>query len=599
MLASLGDILAALGSGVAGPGGLRIPQIDYTAILPELICLGGALVLITAGALRVRQIPTPVYTAATVLTAGAALVASLVLWRDVQHHGSFTAIANSLAIDGFSVAFVILSCCILVIAALVADGYLQREGITGPEYYALALLGGSGAMFMAAANDLIVVFLGLEIMSIPLYVLTGLDQRRRESGEAALKYFLLGAFSSAVFVYGIALVYGATGSTNLAQIAAYLAENVSTNEGLLLAGLALLLVGFGFKVAAVPFHMWTPDVYQGAPTPVTGFMAAIAKVGGFAALLRVFFSSFDVLAPSWQPILWVVVILTTLTGAVLGLVQRDVKRMLAYSSINHAGFVLLGLQAATAAGIAASLYYVFTYSFLVLGSFTVIAVVGKRGDSDHSIDAYRGLGRRQPVLALAFAVLLLAQAGAPFTTGFLAKLYVVQAAVEAHSYALAVVAMLSGAVAAAFYLRVVFLMYGTGAAGTEAAGTGAAAGGVRLAGAGVGEVSGAGRAGLVVPSPAGAGPLAFAGLGTGSGFADERGGGEEEEPGSDEEEPGSELRDDLGGEAALPDGQLSSGRFSLAPGTQLGLVLTLGVTLVFGIWPAPLFSFAHAASLMF
>jgi len=561
---------------------LAVPNIDYTAILPELIVLGGALVLISIGALRVRVIPTPVYTALTVLISGAALVASLVLWKDVQDHGPTTAIAKSLAIDGFSVAFVVLSCCILVVAALVADGYLQREGIVGPEYHALALLGASGAMFMAAANDLIVIFLGLEIMSIPLYVLAGLDQRRQESGEAAMKYFVLGAFSSAVFVYGIALTYGATGSTNLAQIAAYLASNVTTNEGLLLAGAGLLLVGFGFKVAAVPFHMWTPDVYQGAPTPATGFMAAIAKVGGFAALLRVFFSTFHVLTPSWQPILWVVAILTTLTGAVLGLVQRDVKRMLAYSSINHAGFVLLGLQAASSSGISASLYYVFTYSFMVLGSFSVIAVVGKRGDTDHSIEAYRGLGRRQPVLALAFAVLLLAQAGAPFTTGFLAKLYVVEASVGAHSYALAVVAMVSGAIAAAFYLRVVFLMYGVGG---QAAGASAPAG---VTGEPAFAAAGAGAGGAMAMEGASAGMATSRG-----GFVP---GGEEDEDDDLEFEEDEEDEDE---DETLPDGQDRFGRFSLAPGTELGLAITIGVTVVFGVWPAPLFSFAHAASLLF
>ena len=229
---------------------------------------------------------------------------------------------------------------------------------------------------------------------------------------------------------------------------------------MLLAGLGLLLVGFGFKVSAVPFHMWTPDVYQGAPTPATGFMTAIAKAGGFAALLRVFFSTFATLRTDWQPLLWALAILTLVLGAVLGLVQRDVKRMLAYSSINHAGFILVGLAAATTSGISGSVYYVFVYAFMVLGSFAVITVVGGTGDRNHDLDAYRGLGRRQPALALAFAVLLLGQTGVPFTTGFLAKLYVVSAAVKAHSYALAVIAMLSAAVAAAFYLRLVFYMYG-------------------------------------------------------------------------------------------------------------------------------------------
>ncbi len=219
---------------------------------------------------------------------------------------------------------------------------MRREKATGPEFQALMLLSASGAMIMGEANDLIVVFLGLEILSIALYVLAAMNARRAESGEAALKYFVLGAFSSAVFLYGIALVYGATGSTNLPQIADYLARNVLLHNGLLLAGLALLLVGFGFKVAAVPFHLWTPDVYQGSPSPATGFMAAVAKAGGFAALLRVFVSSFGTLRTDWQPAVWVLAAITLLLGAVVALAQRDIKRMLAYSSINHAGFVLLG-----------------------------------------------------------------------------------------------------------------------------------------------------------------------------------------------------------------------------------------------------------------
>ncbi|HXY42622.1 MAG TPA: NADH-quinone oxidoreductase subunit N [Acidimicrobiales bacterium] len=551
---------------------IHTPHIDYTAIMPELICLGGALALLMTGALAVRQIPTVVYTAMSVAISVAALVSSLVLWHVVQLHGPFAAVAKSLAIDGFSVAFVVLATCILIVAAFVADGYLRREEIHGPEYHALALLAASGAMFMAAANDLIVIFLGLEIMSIPLYILAGLDLRRQESGEAAMKYFVLGAFSSAIFVYGIALTYGATGSTNLAEIASFLASNVLTSNGLLLAGLALLLVGFGFKIAAVPFHMWTPDVYQGAPTPATGFMAAIAKVGGFAALLRVFFSSFSTLAIDWKPLLFVVAILTLLTGAVLGLVQRDIKRMLAYSSINHAGFILLGLQAAIASGIAASLYYVFVYAFLVLGSFIVITLMGARGDKVHEIESYRGLGRRQPVLALCFAVLLLAQAGVPFTTGFLAKLYVVEAAVQAHSYALAVLAMLSGAIAAAFYLRVVFLMYGTGAAASEARVAAAMPGG---AAAGESEL----QASSVGPPPLDSeSPAMAAGRGGGVAIA---------------------ATGVATVTAALPAPAFDRQRVEVPLGAQIGLFLTVGFTVVLGIWPAPLFDFVHAAKLLF
>jgi NADH-quinone oxidoreductase subunit N len=249
--------------------------------------------------------------------------------------------------------------------------------------------------------------------------------------------------------------------------------------------MALVLVGFLFKVAAVPFHLWTPDVYQGAPSPVTGFMAAIAKAGGFAALLRVFVTSFGTLRMDWQPVVWVIALLTLVLGATVALVQRDIKRMLAYSSINHAGFVLLGLQAASAKGVEGSLYYLFVYTFMVIGTFAVVTVVGGRGDKAHDLERYRGLAARQPWLAGAMAVLLMAQAGIPFTTGFLAKLEVVEAAVKANSGALAVVAMVTAVIAAFFYLRVILLMYsssaGLGARADDDAGDSAGSAGTAAA----------------------------------------------------------------------------------------------------------------------
>jgi NADH-quinone oxidoreductase subunit N len=357
-------------------------------------------------------------------------------------------------------------CATVVLGALIADGYLRREQLEGPEYYVLMMLSASGAILMAEANDLIVVFLGLEILSIALYVLAGYYQRKPASQEAAIKYFVLGAFSSAFFLYGIALVYGATGSTNLGEISELLLERPFTN-GVLLAGFAFLLVGLGFKVAAVPFHMWTPDVYQGAPTPVTGFMAAGAKAAGFAALLRIFFSTFGPERLDWQPIVWALAVLTLLVGSVLAIVQTDIKRMLAYSSISHAGYILVGLQAATDRGIAGSLFYLLAYTFMVLGSFGIVTLVGRRGDDQHSLETYRGMATRSPVLALVFTVFLLAQAGVPLTSGFLAKFYVIGAAVDSHSYALAVIAMLSAVIAAFFYLRVIVGMYMTGPAGEE------------------------------------------------------------------------------------------------------------------------------------
>ncbi|HVE47155.1 MAG TPA: NADH-quinone oxidoreductase subunit N [Acidimicrobiales bacterium] len=459
------SMLAQVGGGNQAP--LEIPEVEYSAMAPALILIGGALVLLVWVSV-VRRRPPWLWAAFTLITGAASMAASLWLWFDVRDEGARRAVADSLVIDGFSVFFFVLVSVTVILGTLLGEGYLRREGFGGPEFYVLMLLSASGGMFMAAANDLIVVFLGLEILSIALYVLAGFHGRRLESREAAMKYFVLGAFSSALFLYGIALVYGATGSTNLVSIAQYLAGNVALNNGVLLAGMALLLVGLGFKVAVVPFHTWTPDVYQGAPSPVTGFMAAAAKAAGFAALLRIFFSTFSTLRLDWQPVVWGLAVITLLVGSVLAVVQTDIKRMLAYSSISHAGYVLIGLQAGTTNGIAGSLFYLLAYTFLVIGSFAIVTVVGRRGDAAHSLDTYRGLAARRPALAIAFAVLLLAQAGVPFTTGFLAKFYVISAAVEAESYALALIGMLSAVVAAFFYLRVTVLMYMTPAAADEA-----------------------------------------------------------------------------------------------------------------------------------
>jgi len=518
-------------------GTIAVPHIDYTAILPELILLGGMLILLVVSALVARPIPTEWYAAATVGFAGASLAASLIVWHDVSERGPFLAIAKSIDVDGFAAFALVTLSAVLVVAAMLGAGFLRREGTQGPEYYVLAMIAVSGAMFMAAANDLILVFLGLEILSIPLYVMAGSEVRREGSREAAMKYFVLGAFSSAIFVYGIALTYGATGSTNLGSIAAFLARNVLTNNGVLLAGLGLLVVGFGFKIAAVPFHMWTPDVYEGAPTPAVGFMAAVAKIGGFTALLRVLISSFPTQSGSWQPVIWVIAVASLSLGALAALVQGNIKRMLAYSSINHAGFVLLGVQAGTAKGVSASLYYLFAYSFLALGSFAVVQVVGGKDDVHHGVEHYRGLYRRNPVLAVVFAVLLLGQAGVPFTTGFFAKLYVLQAAASAHSYALAAIAMASAAIAAFFYLRVVLVMFAERATDD-----------VRVPEA-IDEVA-------VTAS---------------------------------------------GGSLALlaPETVEVTERLVVGPWVTTGIGLAFLTSVVFGVWPQPLVAFAHAASLIF
>lgn len=442
---------------------LRFPEVAYSAIGPELVLVGSALLLLLLTSLLPKRPPAGTYAVYSLLTCALAGVSAFDLWDSLQDGAAArTAFDGAVAVDGFAVFFKVVILVAVALTALLADSYLRREGLDGPELHVLTMLSASGGMLMAAANDMIVLFLGLEILSIALYVLAGFHSRRESSREAALKYFVLGSFSSALFLYGVALAYGATGSTNFAEIATYLAENIGTS-GLLLAGVGLLLVGLGFKVAAVPFHAWTPDVYQGSPTPVTGFMAAAAKAAGFAGLLRLLYATFGALRLDWRPLVLALAVATLLVGSVIAVVQTDIKRMLAYSSISHAGYVLIGLQAASDEGIAGSLFYLLAYTFMALGSFAIVTVVGGRGDAGHDLDSYKGLAGRRPGLALAFAVLLMSQAGVPFTSGFFAKFYVIKAAVESESYALALVGMLGAVVAAFFYLRVIVLMYMAGA----------------------------------------------------------------------------------------------------------------------------------------
>jgi NADH-quinone oxidoreductase subunit N len=371
------------------------------------------------------------------------------------------------AVDGFSVFLgtVVLAAALLVL--LLSSEYLSRHGIASrPEYLALLLFSAAGMLVMTTANDLIVVFVALEALSIPLYVLAAYDRNRRRSLEAGMKYFVLGASSSAIFLYGIALVYGATGTTSLSGIATFLANVSLVDGGTLIAGLMLLLVGLGFKIAAVPFHMWTPDVYQGSPTPVTAFMSSATKAAGFAALLRVLLTAFGAYQTDWRPAIWALAILTLLVGSIVALVQTDIKRMLAYSSISHAGYVLIGVEAGTRQGLRAALFYLFVYTFMTIGSFAIVSVIGRRDDR-HSIKDYRGLATRQPLLAGLFAFFLLAQAGIPPTGGFIAKLGVFASVANnpafadqrGLSYSLLIVGVIASVISAYFYLRVIVFMY--------------------------------------------------------------------------------------------------------------------------------------------
>jgi NADH-quinone oxidoreductase subunit N len=327
------------------------------------------------------------------------------------------------------------------------------------EAYPLMAFSVAGMQLFVASNSLLVMFVALEILSLPLYLLAGLARRRRLlSQEAAMKYFLLGAFSSAFFLYGLSFVYGYAGSVELGQIADA-AGNVGANDTYLYLGLALLAVGLFFKIGAAPFHAWTPDVYQGSPTPVTAFMAAGTKVAAFGALLRVFYVSFGGLRWDWRPVIWAIAILTMVVGAVLALTQRDIKRMLAYSAVAHAGFLLVGVAAANADALRGVMFYLVTYGFTTIAAFAVVSLVRTSEGEASDLSQWQGIGRTSPLLAGTFAFLLLALAGIPLTSGFTGKFAVFQAAVAGDATPLVVIALICSAVAAFFYVRVIVLMF--------------------------------------------------------------------------------------------------------------------------------------------
>ena len=341
--------------------------------------------------------------------------------------------------------------------------YNAREGITAGESHVLLLLSTSGMMILAAARDLIIVFLGIELMSIAIYVLAGLNRRRERSAEGAIKYFLLGAFSTAFLLYGIALVYGATGATNFVAIRTSIVRFDLAQNGLLLVGIALLLVGFGFKVAAAPFHMWAPDVYEGAPTPVTAYMAAAVKAAAFAAFFRLWLEAFPTLLADWHTAVWWLAVITMVVGNVVALSQRNIKRLLAYSSIAHAGYILVALVAGTTFGSSAFMFYLFAYTMATLGAFAVIVALGRSGEDNMSVEEYAGLWQVRPGLAIAMSVFMLALLGFPIFggIGFFAKWYVLQAALQAPypQTKLAVWLVITSVVSAGYYLYVVMVMF--------------------------------------------------------------------------------------------------------------------------------------------
>ena len=433
---------------------------DFISILPLLILSGYACLLLLVDLFipQGRKQWTGWLGLIGLLAAGAGMLP----WPS---SGSLTGFGGMIVVDGFAFFLNVIFILSGVLAILLALNYLPRTGIERGEFYILLLFTLSGMMLMAQAADLIVVFLALELLSIPLYILSGFARPRPSSEESAMKYFLLGAFSTGFLVYGIALTYGATGTTNLSAILAA-AQSGAATTGLLLAGAALILVGLGFKVAAVPFHMWTPDVYDGAPSVVTAFMSVGAKAGGFAALLRVFVIAFPNLAPQWAGIAALIAALTMTLGNFAAIAQSNIKRMLAYSSIAHAGYILMGLVAASSSkagltdfSVGAALFYLLAYALTNLGTWAIVIAVERAEGEGLSLDDYAGLGARRPGLALAMALFMLSLTGLPPTVGFVAKFYVFRAAIDAGYLWLALVGVLTSLVSAYYYLRIVIIMY--------------------------------------------------------------------------------------------------------------------------------------------
>ena len=447
---------------------LTPPSVGWVAIAPEIVLgVGAALILLYDVQFKPKRSHLGLAAAAVIATAVAFAFVQydrVLTLRDATADQAASLVAQAFPFD----AMIVLDgnavfgrfAMLLVTGLGLAAGWrlFERLGGRAAEGLALMLISAAGFMFMASSTHLMMIFLGLEVGSIALYVLAGITRERTESDEAAIKYFLLGSVASAVFIYGVALTYAGTGSMNLLEIQGVLARNIFTRPAVLLIGIALMIVGMGFKVSAAPFHSWAPDVYQGAPGGIVGYMAAAAKIGGFAALIRILFTAFPELVSTWAPLIAGIAALSMLLGSTVALVQDDIRRMLAYSGVAHAGFILTGVVAG-GAGTSEIWFYLGVYTVQLVGAFGVVAAVTGATSSGAGIDAFRGLARRVPFLAATFSVLLLGMAGLPLTSGFVAKFGVFTEAWQAGYEWLVIVAVLASVIAFFFYLRVIVAMY--------------------------------------------------------------------------------------------------------------------------------------------
>jgi NADH-quinone oxidoreductase subunit N len=430
---------------------MPVPQVYR--ILPEVILtIVGIVIMLADGLFAPKASRRPLGWLA-ILGTIAALAASL--WQ--MQFPAGTAYSGTVQTDAFSVFFHVLICSIVLVSLLVSLDETKASNEDMGAYYALIVFGATGMLLMTCAVELLVVFIGLEISSISTYIMAGFRKKTGKSPEAALKYFLLGSFATAFFLYGIALTFGATGTTRIAEIAARLP--LTTTPSLAWIAIAMIFIGLGFKVSAAPFHVWTPDVYEGAPSPVVGLMSTAPKAAAFAVLLRVAYGAYPTLASHWSVLIWIMAALSMTVGNLGALRQQNVKRMLAYSSIAHAGYLLVAFTALSRDGIAAASFYAVTYAAMNVGIFAVISHVGGYDDRLTLLQDYRGLGQKAPILAAAMAFFLISLIGIPFTGGFFGKFYVFTAAIHSGMIWLAILGLINSAIAAYYYLRVLVTIY--------------------------------------------------------------------------------------------------------------------------------------------
>jgi NADH-quinone oxidoreductase subunit N len=430
---------------------ISLPEIAFAGILPELLlCAAGVVILVVGWFLRRGVLAMSC--AIGIVGIVAALIANYPL-RFTEN----SAFSNMLAVDAYSWFLNIVILIAAALTILMSVRYLEDEGIEMYEYFVLVLFAAAGMMFMVGGNHILMIYIGLETLSISIYILVGGLPESIKSKEAAMKYLILGGFASGMFLYGAALLFGAAGTLTLSGLAKYFqAGQVSL---LAKAGMGLLLVGFCFKISAVPFHMWTPDVYDGAPTPLTAFMSVGVKAAAFAAFVRVFFEALTQFQVNWTQVLWVLAVLTMILGNVAALVQENIKRMLAYSSIAHAGYILIGMIAGGKAGLSGVLYYLLAYTFTNLGAFGIVALVGRKGEARIMLEDYRGLGNTNPLLAVAMAIFMFSLAGIPPTAGFIGKFTIFSAALAQGYIWLVIIAVLTSIVSVFYYFRVIMKMY--------------------------------------------------------------------------------------------------------------------------------------------